>query len=127
MMNLWDNLWIRGISPPPPKIKPFARSFCAVMPGLAIVAQPPIHAARARQQGQAGRFAGWTTQDSRHQARRSLRDEAKPMATPPRNQTRHKPRQSRILARRGAFRLVSQWETDHDLPTQSDTETGQIP
>jgi len=83
------------------------QAFCSVMPGLAIVAQPPIHAAHARQQGQAGRFAGWTTQDSRHQARRSLHDEAKPMATPPRNQTRHKPRQSRILARRGAFRLLT--------------------
>jgi hypothetical protein len=40
------------------------------------------------------------------------------MATPPRNQTRHKPRQSRILARRGAFRLVSQWE---DRPPPADT------
>ena len=128
MMNLWDNLWIRGISPPPPKIKPFARSFCAVMPGLATVAQPQIHAAHARQQGQAGRFAGWTAKD--HPTPRPARytgriEDAGDHA--PRNQTRHKPRQSRILARRCAFRLVSQWETDHALPTQSDTETGQIP
>jgi hypothetical protein len=98
------------------------------MPGLATVAQPQIHAAHARQQGQAGRFAGWTAKDhpTPSPARYTGRiEDAGDHA--PRNQTRHKPRQSRILARRCAFRLVSQWETDHDLPTQSDTETGQIP
>ena len=48
---------------------------------LATVGQPPIHAARVRQQGQERRFAGWTTQDSRHQARRVTRAESRTLAT----------------------------------------------
>jgi hypothetical protein len=56
---------------------------CTLMPDLATIGQPLIHAARARQQGQERRFADWTNQDSRHQARRSLRDEARVMVTPP--------------------------------------------
>jgi len=86
-------------------IKP-RRKRCAVVSGLVTVEHPPIHAARSRQHPQARRFAGWKAK-SRLQTRLSLRDQAKALASAPRNQTRHKPRQSRPFGCCGAVALLA--------------------
>ena len=75
MMNLWDNFWIRDISPSAPKIKPFAPSCQVWRQSHNRQFTPPVRASKARRgDSQAGR-----PKDSRHQARCSLRDAAKPI------------------------------------------------
>jgi hypothetical protein len=99
-------------------IKP-RRKRCAVVSGLTTVEHPPIHAARSRQHPQARRFAGWKAK-SRLQTRLSLRDQAKALASAPRDQTRHKPCQSRPFGCGGAVALLAGGITqDRTVPARA--------